>query len=377
MAHTTDPLVSPRAAQGWSLVAHGDGDVLPLRTFPCRIGRQPGLPVRLVHPTVSLLHAEMRLVDDNLWLSDLSSRNGTFVNGRRLNGQQQVCLGDLVQFGAAVFRLHNEQRTALAATSCSGDMGDLALAIAQFDKLIEEQVVVPHYQPIVDAGTGTTVAYEALARSRLFGLDSPAMMFKAAEYFQKEAMLSRLLRVEALRRCGHYQPRHLFLNTHPAELLDLKQLIVSLQENRKSHSDQPVTLEVHEACAVDAGTIKMLRVALEDLGMKLAYDDFGAGQARLNELVEARPDYLKFDRKLVAGLDAATPDRVQLVESLVQLARQLGITTVAEGIETAGEAETCRKIGFELMQGYYFGRPIAKPASVAEVPKPAKAGNAT
>lgn len=366
MANTTDPICSPRAAQGWSLVAHGDGDVLPLRTFPCRIGRQPGLPVRVVHATVSLLHAEVRLVDDNLWLADLGSRNGTFVNGRRLNGQQQVCLGDLVQFGAAVFRLHNEQRTSLAQTSCSGDMGDLALAIAQFDKLIEEQVVVPHYQPIVEAGSGTTVAYEALARSRLFGLDNPAMMFKAAEYFQKEALLSRLLRVEALRRCGHYHPRHLFLNTHPAELLDLPELITSLQDVRRQHADQPITLEVHEACAVDATTIKMLRVALDDVGMKLAYDDFGAGQARLNELVEARPDYLKFDRKLVAGLDAATPDRLQLVESLVQLARQLGIVTLAEGIETAGEAQTCRQIGFELMQGYFFGRPIAKPATATD-----------
>jgi EAL domain-containing protein (putative c-di-GMP-specific phosphodiesterase class I) len=364
MAHTTDPLISPRAAQGWSLVAHGDGDVLPLRTFPCRIGRQPGLPVRVVHPTVSLLHAEVRLADDNLWLSDLDSRNGTFVNGRRLNGQQQICLGDLVQFGAAVFRLHNDQRTNLAGTACSEDMGDLALAIAQFDKLIEEQVVVPHYQPIVESTGGTTVAYEALARSRLFGLDNPAMMFKAAEYLQKEALLSRMLRVEALRRCGHYHPRHIFLNTHPAELQDLKQLITSLQEVRQQHPDQPLTLEVHEACAVDASTIKLLRTVLDDLDMKLAYDDFGAGQARLHELVEARPDYLKFDRKLVAGLDAATPDRLQLVESLVQMAHQLGIATLAEGIETPGEAETCRRIGFEFMQGYYFGRPIAKPAPI-------------
>jgi EAL domain-containing protein (putative c-di-GMP-specific phosphodiesterase class I) len=364
MANTTNPLHPPRAAQGWSLVAHGDGDVMPLRTFPCRIGRQPGLPIRIVHPTVSLLHAEMRLVDDNLWLSDLGSRNGTFVNGRRLNSQQQVCLGDLVQFGAAVFRLHNEQRTAVAPTSCLEDMGDLALAIAQFDKLIEDQVVVPHYQPIVEAETGNTIAYEALARSRLFGLDNPAMMFKAAEYFQKEALLSRLLRVEALRRCGHHLPRHLFLNTHPAELLDLPQLILSLREARSKHADQPITLEVHEACAVDALTIKSLRAALDELGMKLAYDDFGAGQARLHELVEARPDYLKFDRKLVAGLDTSTPDRLQLVESLVQLTRQLGIITLAEGIETAAEAESCRQIGFELMQGYYFGRPVAKPMNV-------------
>jgi EAL domain-containing protein (putative c-di-GMP-specific phosphodiesterase class I) len=362
MAHTTDPLCSPRAAQGWSLVAHGDGDVLPLRTFPCRIGRQPGVPVRIVHPTVSLLHAELRLADDSLILADLNSRNGTFVNGHRLTAPQAVSLSDLLQFGATVFRLHNEQRTCLAATSCSGDMGDLALAIAQFDKLIEEQFVVPHFQPIVSAATGQTVAFEALARSRLFGLDSPAMMFKAAEYFQKEAQLSRLLRTEALRRSGLDVSQPLFLNTHPVELQDLKQLIASLQETRQQHPDRPLTLEVHEACAVEADAIKMLRLVLDDLGMKLAYDDFGAGQARLNELVEARPDYLKFDRKMIAGLDTAAPDRLQLIESLVQLTQQLSIVTLAEGIETAGEAKVCGKLGFELMQGYYFGRPIAKPS---------------
>jgi EAL domain-containing protein (putative c-di-GMP-specific phosphodiesterase class I) len=89
----------------------------------------------------------------------------------------------------------------------------------------------------------------------------------------------------------------------------------------------------------------------------LAYDDFGAGQARLNELVEAKPDFLKFDRKLICGLDSANTHRLQLVESLVHMSRQLGIVTLAEGVETAAEADVCRRLGFELMQGYYFGRP--------------------
>ena len=113
-------------------------------------------------------------------------------------------LGDLLQFGAVVFRLNHEQRTCVSSTTSSEDMGDLALAIAQFDKLIEDQVVVPHYQPIVTAG-GLIVGFEALARSRLFGLDNPKMMFKAAEFFQKEAQLSRMLRTEALRRSGSGQ----------------------------------------------------------------------------------------------------------------------------------------------------------------------------
>ena len=367
MSHATDPMQTPRAARGWSLVAHSDGEVLPLRAFPCRVGRQPGLPVRLVHTSVSLLHAEMRLVNDELVLVDLSSRNGTFINGRRLNGSHPVVVGDLLQFGAMVFRLHNEQRTCVVQTSASEDMGDLALAIAQFDKLIDEQVVVPHYQPIVTVA-GDVIGFEALARSRLFGLDSPAMMFKAAEFFQKEAHLSRLLRTEALRCSGLRRDQHLFLNTHPTELQDLKLLILSLQESRKDHPDQAITLEVHEACAVDVATIKLLRLVLDDLGMQLAYDDFGAGQARLNELVEARPDTLKFDRKLIAGLDTANPNRQQLLESLVLMSRQLGIVTLAEGIETVGEAEACRRVGFELMQGYYFGRPISKPAILAAIP---------
>jgi len=367
MSHTTDAMLNSRAARGWSLVAHSDGEVLPLRAFPCRIGRQRGLPLRLGHTSVSLSHAELRLSGEELVLADLDSRNGTFINGRRLKGTQAVALGDLLQFGAVVFRLHHQQRTRIAQTSPAEDMGDLALAIAQFDKLIDDQVVVPHYQPIVTADTGETIGFEALARSRLFGLDNPKMMFKAAEFFQKEAQLSRLLRTEALRRSGLTHAQHLFLNTHPAEIHDLKLLIISLQEIRKDNPDQAITLEVHEACAVDAATIKLLRLVLDDLGMRLAYDDFGAGQARLHELVEARPDYLKFDRKLVAGLDVASTDRQQLVESLVLMSRQLGIVTLAEGIETAGEAEACRRMGFELMQGYFFGRPMSKPGLIVPI----------
>lgn len=357
MSVASESSTPQRTAQGWSLVAHGDGDVIPLRSFPARIGRQPGLPVRIMHPTVSLQHAELRQAGEII-LVDLNSRNGTYVNGKRLTGQQKVGENDLLQFGEAVFRLHFRSRASDASVTCqSEDIGDLALALAQFDKLIHQDSIVPHYQPIVEANTSSLVAYEALARSVLFGLDKPALMFKAAEYFQMEAQLSRLLRVEAIVISSERELPHLFLNTHPAELRELKPLILSLRELRLKRPTQPMTLEVHEAAAVDLNTMKMLRLVLDDLKMGLAYDDFGAGQARLYELVEARPDVLKFDRQLVTGIDSASPHRVQLVESLVQLSRSLGITTLAEGVETVGEAETCARIGFQLIQGYFYGRP--------------------
>jgi EAL domain-containing protein (putative c-di-GMP-specific phosphodiesterase class I) len=315
----------------------------------------------VIHPTVSLVHAEIRTCAAGLELIDISSRNGTFVNGKRLlQSQSQVVHGDdLLQFGAAVFRLQlqGQSQPSLNATCQSENVGDLALALAQFEKLVSDGSVVPVYQPIVTADTCEVFAYEALARSRLFGLDKPAQMFQAAEYFHMEAELSRLLRREELATTTGTPLPHLFLNTHPTELSDFKDLIVSLREIRAARPDQPLTIEVHEAAAADIATMKMLRLVLDDLKMRLAYDDFGAGQARLHELVDARPDYVKFDRKMITHFDKAEAGRRQLIESLVKMCKQLDIVTLAEGVETAGEAEACRQIGFELMQGFYFGRP--------------------
>jgi EAL domain-containing protein (putative c-di-GMP-specific phosphodiesterase class I) len=348
-----------RSEGQWSLVAQDRDEITPLRTFPSQIGRHPSVQVRINHPTVSLIHAELRRPGDGLELVDLSSRNGTFVNGNRVTQKAAVRADDLLQFGASIFRLQNQGHTQpeLNATCQSEDVGDLALALAQFEKLVNDCFVIPVYQPIISARTGKLFAYEALARSRLFGLDKPAQMFLAAEYFHMEAELSRMLRREELVTTNASELPHLFLNTHPSELGDFKRLILSLREIRAARPSQPLTLEVHEAAVADLCTMKMLRLVLDDLNMKLAYDDFGAGQARLNELVEARPDFVKFDRKLIAGLDKAEGSRRQLIESLVNMCRQLGIVTLAEGVENGLEAEACRKIGFELLQGYHFGRP--------------------
>src|SRR5262245_33998722 len=100
---------------------------------------------------------------------------------------------------------------------------------------------------------------------------------------------------------------------------------------------------------------------LRDLNIGLAYDDFGAGQARLIELAEARPDYLKFDLKLIHGIDHGPAHRVKLLETLVRMARDLGVVPVAEGIESQGEHQVCKQIGFAVGQGFYYGK--AMPAT--------------
>ena len=84
---------------------------------------------------------------------------------------------------------------------------------------------------------------------------------------------------------------------------------------------------------------------------------FGAGQARLFELAEAPPHYLKFDRRWVSGLEQATLPRRTILRSLLSLARELPIKTVAEGIETPAESNACAEMGFTHAQGFLLGRP--------------------
>jgi EAL domain-containing protein (putative c-di-GMP-specific phosphodiesterase class I) len=213
---------------------------------------------------------------------------------------------------------------------------------------------------------GKVLGYEVLARSRFFGLKDPHSMFAAAKVLDMEAELSRILRDEGTRSGQILPPDHLlFVNTHPAEMDDLELLIFSLGELRKLDPARPLVLEIHEAAVTCDNQMRFLRTALNELKIGLAYDDFGAGQARLVELVDVPPDYLKFDMSLVQNLGTASLERQRMLASLVKMVRDLGIAPLAEGIELAADHEVCRQMGFDLGQGFYYGYPVLPKRIVA------------
>jgi EAL domain-containing protein (putative c-di-GMP-specific phosphodiesterase class I) len=153
------------------------------------------------------------------------------------------------------------------------------------------------------------------------------------------------------------QEHALFVNTHPAEVDDLELLIFSLGELRELEPKRPMVLEIHEASVTCGEEMRKLRTALTEMNIGLAYDDFGAGQARLIELVDVPPDYLKFDMRLVQNLQTASVERQRMLASLVKMVHDLGITPLAEGIETEGDHEICHQIGFTCAQGFLYGYP--------------------
>jgi EAL domain-containing protein (putative c-di-GMP-specific phosphodiesterase class I) len=232
------------------------------------------------------------------------------------------------------------------------------------------------FQPIVSLDDHEILGYEVLGRGDFAGLPgSPNELFQLAAPIGAEVDLSLLLRRRSVAACGTLAGEHCyFFNTHPAELID-DTLIESLREMREQWPDLEIAIEVHESSVTDPASIRELAHELERLAMLLVYDDFGAGQARLLELADVPPAYLKFDRSLIREIHRAPAARVRLLEGLVKVAQELGIDIIAEGLEQREELELCRDLGFAWGQGFLFAVP--KPLQEREgerIPPPLETG---
>lgn len=320
------------------------------------IGRGTTADLCLPSNNVSKVHAELIVAGRIVVLQDCGSTNGTFINGARVTSATPVGDGDLLQFADMEFRLgctdeSSGENTAIAARPEEGWL------ISQLHEFVNHQRFEMHFQPIVTAA-GVRMGVEALVRCRVSGLESPLRLFAAAERLGLEERISVMCRSAAVDSLADTaRGEQLFLNTHPHEHLGAE-LIHSLAELRARAPERPLVLEIHEAAVPDMATIREFHAALRDLQIGMAYDDFGAGQSRLRELGVVPPDYLKFDRSLLLELQTATAAHRALVQSLVRMAADQGIATLAEGLDDATTIDVCRQMGFTHFQGYYFGRPV-------------------
>jgi EAL domain-containing protein (putative c-di-GMP-specific phosphodiesterase class I) len=329
--------------------------LVPINSTPFHVGRRPGLALSIPRRTVSGLHAEIVVDGESLLLRDLESTNGTFVNGHPII-ETLLEEEDLIQFADVPFRVRRQSTTG-ALQTVQEEVHDQAFALMQMDRIISERAVVPFYQPIVDLANEDTIGYEVLARSNVVGMHGAMDMFRAAQCLGVEVELSRICRWEGIRATASLaSPPHLFVNTHPKELTE-PGLTQSIRAVREISPAQPITLEIHEGGITDPSSLKDLRSVLRDLDIRLAFDDFGAGQARLVELTEVRPDYLKFDMSLIRDIHLAPPERQDMLATLVRMVNNLGIVSLAEGVECADEHATCLQLGFQLGQGFHYGRP--------------------
>ena len=358
------------AAQGWFLegkVAGSHGMTrIALDCFPFRVGRREDVELTLSTPSISGYHAEFYFskATGKLGVRDLHSTNGTFVNHERVRNVP-LKAGDLLHLADIEFKVRREAPDAPQRGKQTLQLGKGVVPSSHFAdgaeqllELIRSKSIVPLFQPIVRLPEREVDAYEVLTRGSHPDLtENPTQLLEIAARMGMAAELSRLFRNMALEAIGDRDDLPmLFLNTHPDELQENHlDFVVGLRELAPK---QPLVLEIHETALADADSIRELQLVLSKHCIGLAFDDFGAGQARVVQLAEVPPDYLKFDRSFVSGIDTAAPSKRHVLSSIVATANDLGVSTVAEGIETEAEAEICTRIGFTHGQGYLFGRPI-------------------
>ena len=152
MTTTTTPVTKAMSAPTWHLSGQLDPSSpvrrISINTSPFIVGRRADCPLSLSTNSVSKQHAELFQDGERLVLRDLGSTNGTYVNGEKLHDAIDLNEGDLVQFATAVFRVscsvNSQSENTIEENAC-----DRALALMQFDRLINDGGLLPYYQPIV------------------------------------------------------------------------------------------------------------------------------------------------------------------------------------------------------------------------------------
>lgn len=227
------------------------------------------------------------------------------------------------------------------------------------DRLIDEEAVHFHFQPIVN-GDRSLYAYEMLARFKDENEEviPPYPVFEAAKSRNRLYALDRVCRVNAIRQSPS-AGRRVFINFIPTSIYSPEHCLSTTVRLSQELGIDPSSFvfEVVETEQVsDFAHLKRILDYYEERGFRYALDDVGAGFNTIETIRQMKPYYTKLDRQYVEGVHLN--DRKQLVAlSVLEATRAVGGIPLAEGIEEEQEFLWLKEAGFELFQGYLFGKP--------------------
>jgi len=231
--------------------------------------------------------------------------------------------------------------------------------------VIEQENIQIHFQPIVHLQTRQIYGYEGLVRGPVNTvLYSPTRLFEAATRAGRLAELDLMCRRAVINRYAQLDlPGRLFINVDPFSLVHehfREGLTLDYVEHAGINPSQLI-IELTETHPVeDVRLMQQAMLHYREMGFRVALDDLGAGYSGLKLWSELRPDIVKIDRHFIQGVDQDRTKQ-QFVTTILKTATALGCRVITEGVETEREYATLRKIGVEMLQGYYFCRPTAVP----------------
>ncbi|NJK34095.1 MAG: EAL domain-containing protein [Oscillatoriales cyanobacterium SM2_2_1] len=270
-----------------------------------------------------------------------------------------------------------DTRSLITQPNCSPSFADLPCVmslrrlLALFNSqwlldLLAEQRITSHFQPIVSVEHPERIfAYEALMR----GVDGanlvpPFRLLTAAKSAGVLFHLDLAARQSAIRQMSHHGfPEKLFINFTPTSIYDpsfcLSSTVRVIDALGVAH--EKIVFEITESEQVqDLARLQEILTFYRRAGFQVALDDIGSGYSSLNLLHQLRPDYVKLDMELTRHVYDDTY-KATITSKILEITQELGIATVAEGIETVEEWHWFRRAGATFVQGYLFGKPADQP----------------
>jgi EAL domain-containing protein (putative c-di-GMP-specific phosphodiesterase class I) len=257
-----------------------------------------------------------------------------------------------VEHAVQLRRLAAARREAFRHVKGAASLGERAGLEALFSRSLAALFMA--YQPIVRTRDGSVFGWEALLRTREASVAGPLAFIGMAERLDRVRELGRTIRDNVAVTAGHTRGVMFFVNLH-AE--DLEDEALYDPASPLSALAPEIVLEITERNPLEGVPQVRERVErLRSLGFRLAVDDLGSGYSGLASFACLEPDFVKLDRGLIHGIDLE-PVKKKVVGSIVSVSRDLGVTVIAEGIETAAERDAAAEVGADLLQGFFFRRP--------------------
>ncbi len=265
-----------------------------------------------------------------------------------------------------------KQKGARSAALFSPDMRAIFEKNVEIAKELREALkvgkIVPWYQPQVCARTGKIVGAEALVRwiDTADGVRFPNAFLPAASeagYMETvdETVRHQAMAMAAQVRRSSSAPFHIGLNVSASLLMDDKCVdILTAETKRAGLQPRQVSIEILEAVMIDefaAAPILVNVAKLSELGFFIELDDFGTGHSSISSLRDLKVDRVKIDRSFISGVDK-NPKLQRFTSALIQLARSLDISVLAEGVETEGERNWLMENDCDVIQGFLISKAI-------------------
>ncbi|MGG1518562.1 GGDEF domain-containing protein [Paenibacillus oryzisoli] len=244
---------------------------------------------------------------------------------------------------------------------------------AEFNKLLEEQLIYAVYQPIISLQNGQVMGYEALTRGPAESpFQSPLAMFQYAEKQGELYRLERLAREKAIQGNILEHPQQLlFINLSSQVLHDPGFVPGKTLEALQKYGLSPrnVVFEITERSSIeDFSLAQKILAHYRAQGYRIAIDDAGAGYSSLQAIAELQPDFIKIDRSLIENIHL-NKIKEYILETFVTFAQKMNISLIAEGIEQVEELAKLTQMGVHYAQGYLLGRPSQTTATVIDAHK--------